>query len=130
MKIRNSKYLGYLQIFLGIGAITGGLPALLESTNPSGSLLFSFGFTDNVKLQGLFWVLVCGAGHLIASSLSLKFIKITGILSVVLGLLMTACLGLQLYATGYSIFIQPLFIVLALFEIYLGSRIMIINKKF
>ncbi|MBN1766958.1 MAG: hypothetical protein JXR50_03585 [Prolixibacteraceae bacterium] len=127
MNVNIYKYLGYIQIFAGVGAITGGLPLVL---NPEGTseainveMLQGTPFRDFL-VPGLYLVVFVGIAQLIAAYLSLNFRKATGIFSVVTGALFLLWVLLQLYYAGFVNYMQPAFFALATLEIIFGAKIM------
>lgn len=132
MKHQLYKYLGYLQIFVGMGALAGGIPMLL---NPNGQ---SQGLTtdalqnspfDSYLIPGLLLVAVNGIGQLLSSSFSLKFKKEAGILGIIFGAALVVWIAVQMYYISLSSWMQPLFLAIGTVELFLGIRIYKTTKQ-
>lgn len=88
MSTKRFKYLGYLQIFIGMGAVAGGLPMIItpsgSDTGLSTEILQNTPF-ENYLIPGIILFTINGMGHLIASYFSLKIRYVAGILGIVFG---------------------------------------------
>lgn len=131
MSIRTYKLLGYLQLFVGMGAIAGGLPMILT---PDGSnqglnteVLSNTPFSD-FFIPGLFLLAVNGIGSLIASYFSLKTMKEAGILGMIFGFLLMAWIVIQVLLIGFVSWLQPLYLALGTLELFWGLRIIKLNR--
>lgn len=126
MKPNYFKYLGYLQIFIGMGALAGGLPMVF---NPDGStqgltteVLQNSPF-DNYLIPGLLLFIIHGLGSLIASYFSLKIKSIAGTLAIIFGVAMMIWIMVQMYYLGFSSWLQALYLALGTVELFLGIKI-------
>lgn len=126
MKVQLFKILGYLQIFVGVSAVSGALPMLL---NPNGS---SQGLTlealqntpfASYFIPGLILLLVNGIGSLIASYFSLKLKIAAGILGVLFGIGLIIWMVTQFILIGYSNWLQPFYLTIGFVELLLGLSI-------
>ncbi|MDA3881493.1 MAG: hypothetical protein PF436_13970 [Prolixibacteraceae bacterium] len=126
MSVNIYKYLGYIQLFAGFGAVTGGLPFVLtpdgSKTGLSVEVLDGTPF-HNFLLPGLYLVLFVGAAQLVGAFLSLNFKKVSGIVGVVTGALFLLWVFLQLYYAGFINYMQPAFFALATLEVIFGVKI-------
>lgn len=124
MQHRDFKLLGYMQLFIGMSAATGGLPLILSPDAPNGltpELLQNTPFTDFL-LPGLI-LFGIGLGNLVSSFFSLKVKNAAGILGIVLGGMIILWMAIQLYYWGTSGFLQYIYLLIGATEIYLGLRI-------
>ena len=119
------KLLGFIQIFIGIGAIPSGLSMII---NPSGAgmqmpieMLENSPFS-NFLIPGLFLFAVNGLANLIAGIISLKQHKLTWLIALGLGTFLMVWLLVQLYWIGFH-WLQVFYFFLGFIEVYLGLRI-------
>lgn len=129
MNPKHYKILGYLQIFVGMGALSGGLPLM---SNPDGSsqgltldLLANTPF-DDFLIPGILLFSVIGVGNLSASFFSLKFKEQAGLLGVMFGVALIIWILAQMYFIGFSNWFQPIFLDLGTLQLVLG---IFIRKK-
>jgi len=116
--------LGGLQLFIGLGAVGGGLALVLE---PDGSVLgipvdilgnspFSSFF-----IPGLVLLLVNGLGSLAGAVASFRRLRFAGEAGVVLGLFLVAWIVMQVYWLGGFHWAHGLYLVSGLAESGLGG---------
>jgi hypothetical protein len=115
--------LGSLQIFIGLGAVAGGLVMMLD---PSGS---GMGFTidllqdspfSSYLIPGLFLFLVNGVGSLLGSILTFIQYRYAGEIAIILGVIMITWIVIQVLIINYIHWMHPLYIGLGLLELFLG----------
>lgn len=123
MKPQLSKILGYLQLFIGMGAVAGALPMILT---PLGSeealsieLLRNTPFTSYL-IPGIVLFSINGVGSLVASYFSLKRLKPAGIMGMVFGIALIIWIIVQLYLMGFASWLQPLYFALGTLELLFG----------
>lgn len=126
MNVKHYKILGYLQIFIGMGALSGGLPLVL---NPDGStqglsvdILANTPF-DDFLIPGILLVAVNGLGSLVSSYFSLKLKNEAGILGILFGIALMVWILFQFYLLGFSSWLQPAFLAVGTLEFILGILI-------
>lgn len=115
--------LGVLQVFIGLGAVGGGLVLVLE---PSGSylgipleLLKSTPFSTYL-VPGIVLLMVNGAGSLVGAAASFTRHRYAGETAMALGVFLVAWIMLQVYwFTGFH-WLQALYLGLGLLEFVLG----------
>lgn len=126
MHPKQYQYLGYLQIFLGMGALAGGLPMILtpdgSSSGLSTEVLQNSPFT-NFLIPGIILLVLHGLGNLVASYYSLKFKKVAAYLGTILGGALIIWMLVQLYYLGYNSWLQPLYLTMGTIELVLGFLI-------
>ena len=114
MHQRRFQLLGYLQIFIGMGALSGGLPMILSpdglSSGMNPEILQDTSF-NNFLIPGIILVSVNGIGSLIGSYFSLRFKKQAGHLGLLLGFALTVS------------WLQPLFLLVGIIEFVLGFSV-------
>jgi hypothetical protein len=109
-----------LQLFVGMGAIAGGLPMLQHPEgSPNGLSIEALANTPftNYFIPGILLFSVIGMGSLIASYFSLKFKKDAGLLGVIFGSALIIWILFQLYFLGFASWLQALYIVLGIVEL-------------
>lgn len=119
MKTHLGKILGYLQIFIGMGAVAGAIPMLVTPNGSSNGLtveLLQNTPFKNFLVPGLFLFFINGTGSLIASYFSLKALKPAGFLGMILGVALMIWIIVQVYYLGFSSWLQPLYLALGTLE--------------
>jgi len=118
--------LGSLLAFTGIGAVPAGIGYLLDTSGKvmgvspellAGSPLKSF------LLPGLFLVFINGLANLTGAFLSFKRKRYAGYIGLILGLILCLWIIIQVTWIGLSSFLQPLFLIVGLSDIFLGWKI-------
>ena len=126
MKTKFYKILGYLQIFIGMSAISGGLPMILDPNGSDQGLsieaLQNSPFEDYF-IPGLLLFAIIGIGSLIASYFSLKLKIEAGILGIIFGLGIIIWVVSQYLILGYVSWMQPLYLLIGVAELYLSFKI-------
>lgn len=120
-----TNFLGFIQLFVGIGAIPAGLSMILE---PSGNgigmttdILINTPF-DTFLIPGIFLFAVNGLFNIWASFLSFRKNDYLGTFGIILGSFLVLWIIIQIYLIGLIHFLQPLFFVIGVVEIILGYR--------
>ena len=123
MKPQLSKILGYLQLFIGMGAVAGALPMILTPLGSGDGLsievLQNTPFT-NYLIPGIILFSINGIGSLVASYFSLKLLKPAGILGMIFGIALIIWIIVQVYLLGFVSWLQPLYLALGTLELILG----------
>ncbi len=127
---RLAVVLGILQCFVAVMAVPAGLSLILQ---PDGSgiglptaILQTSPFRDYL-IPGLFLFVFNGIFHVIGGVTSFRKGKYMGILGLGLGIILLLWILIQVYFTGLVHFLQPLFFLIAIIEIILGSRLYVIK---
>jgi hypothetical protein len=116
--------LGGLQLFIGLGAVGGGLALMLE---PDGAML---GIPADVLgnspfssffIPGLVLLLVNGLGSLAGAVASFRRLRFAGEAGVALGLFLVAWIVLQVYWLGGFHWAHGLYLIMGLAETGLGG---------
>lgn len=125
MRKKRSIILGIIQLFIAIGAIPAGILMILEpdgaSIGMSTEILASAPF-NTFLIPGLVLFFVLGLLNLIAAFLSFKKNKYAGILAFLLGIMLLIWLFVQIYFIGFTFFLQLVFFVVGIVEIFLGYK--------
>lgn len=118
--------LGVLQVFIGIGAVGGGLGLVLE---PSGEnlripidLLHNSPFS-NYLVPGIFLLAINGLGNLVGSVLSFRRYLYAGETAMVLGVFLVVWIILQVYWIGSFHWLHACYLGLGLLEFFLGRSL-------
>lgn len=125
-----NKLQGYLQIFIGMGAVSGGLPMVMNSTGSAQGLsleILAGTPFDSYLIPGIILITVNGIGSLVAAYFSLKFKKEAGVLGLIFGFALMVWILVQIILLGLVSWMQPLFGFLGLVEFVLGY--IILKKK-
>ena len=126
MKPNNFKYLGYLQIFIGMGALAGGLPMVFSpdgSTQGLTTEVLQNSPFDDFLIPGLLLFAINGLGSLLASYFSLKLKPVAGTLGIIFGAALMIWIVVQMYYLGFSSWLQALYLALGTVELFLGIKI-------
>jgi hypothetical protein len=119
--------LGALQAFTALGAIPAGLGYLLDTSGKGMGVtteMLSESPLNSFLLPGLFLLLVNGFANALGAYLSFIRNKITGHVGLILGILLTLWIIIQVAWISMSSFLQPLFLVIGLTNIFLSWRIL------
>lgn len=126
MKAARYKILGYLQIFVGMGAIAGGLPLIIS---PQGNamgmpleLLEKSPFT-NYLIPGIILFTINGLGQLFSAWYSLKLLKPASLLGIIFGAALIGWLLVQIFYLGFSTWMQALYLAIGTIEVFLALGI-------
>ncbi len=118
--------LGSLQAFTAIGAIPAGIGYLLDTTGQrmgvTTEMLANSPF-DSFLLPGLFLLVVNGLAHVAGAWLSFSRNRFAGHAGLTLGVVLTIWIIIQVAWIGLSHFLQPLFLVVGLINIFLSWKI-------
>lgn len=119
--------LGILQAFTAVGAIPAGLAYLLDTSGArmgvTTELLANSPF-KSFLIPGLFLLFVNGIGNAVGAYLSFTRNKYAGYAGISLGVILCLWIIIQVLCISLSSFMQPLFLVIGIAEIYLGWRVL------
>jgi hypothetical protein len=126
-----------LLLFVGIGAVAGGLGVILdpsgESLGVSVNLLMDSPFKDFL-IPGIILFTIIGLTSLLISYLTFKQHLLSGGATIILGFIMIIWIVLQVYWIGWLTSLQPTFLIIGFAEIILGymlhSRNLFYFRKF
>ena len=119
--------LGALQAFTALGAIPAGLGYLLDTSGKGMGVtteMLSESPLNSFLLPGLFLLIVNGFANALGAYLSFIRNKIAGHMGLILGILLTLWIIIQVAWITMSSFLQPLFLVVGLTNIFLSWRIL------
>jgi hypothetical protein len=123
VKITFSKLLGYLQIFIGVGAIAGGIQLIIlpdgSGMGMSTKILEHSPFT-NFLIPGITLFIVIGLGNFFGSWLSLKKKKMAGIYGSIMGATLISWMLIQIILIGWGIWLQPFYLTIGTVELICG----------
>lgn len=116
-------WIGALQLFVGIGAVASGVGFIL---NPDGSnlglsveLLKDSPFNDFL-VPGITLLSINGFGSIIGSFFSFRRHLLAGKIAMTLGCVMVIWISAQVYWINLISWLQPVFLVVGIIEIFLG----------
>ena len=120
---RLANVLGILQLFIGLGAVGGGLGLILE---PSGAdlgipqeMLKHSPFSDFL-IPGIVLLIVNGLGSIAGSVLSFKLFQYAAEIALVLGAFLVAWILIQVYWIHSFHWLHALYLILGILELALG----------
>ena len=120
---RLARALGFLQLFIGLGAVAGGLGLVSE---PDGSnlgmplsMLEHSPFPDFL-IPGMVLLMVNGLGSIAGSVASFRLFRHAAEIAMVLGAFLVAWLIMQVYWIQTFHWLHALYFVLGITEIFLG----------
>ncbi len=123
MRKRTAIYLGVLQVFVAIGAIPAGLSMILD---PSGNglglshdILIDAPFHD-FYIPGIFLLVGNGVFNIIGAVLAFRKNKQAGKFGLGLGVFLVLWICIQMYFIGFIHFLQPLFLMIGIIEIFIS----------
>ena len=115
--------LGSLQVFVGLGAVAGGIGLV---SDPSGlnvgmstEILADTPFS-NFLVPGLALLAINGLGSLLGSFLTFTQRPFAATAAIALGILLIAWIVIQVYWIGLVHWLQPLYLGLGILELALG----------
>lgn len=132
MVSKYAKVLGYLQIFIGMSAIAGGIPMIISPDGSSQGLstdILANSPFKNYLIPGIFLVFVNGVGSLIASGYSLKLSKRAAVLGMFLGAILIFWILIQIYLIGFVTWLQPLYLAIGTVELLIAIRLFKQNRS-
>ena len=118
--------LGALQAFIGLGALAGGIPLVMD---PSGSILgLPSDFIDgtifpNYLIPGIFLLAVNGVGSIIGAGFSFARNRYAKEIAVVLGAILVAWIVIQIITIKSFHWLQVLYFILGVVELGIGMYI-------
>jgi hypothetical protein len=120
---RLANVLGILQLFIGLGAVGGGLGLVLE---PSGAdlgipleMLNHSPFSDFL-IPGIVLLIVNGLGSIAGSVLSFKLFQYAAEIALALGAFLVAWIIIQIYWIHSFHWLHALYLSLGIIELILG----------
>lgn len=123
---RIARGLGILQLFIGLGAIAGGLGLALDPSGASLGMplawLRTSPFSDYL-VPGLFLLLVHGVGTGAGSFASFRRHRLAGEAAIVLGAVMMVWIVVQVWWIQQLHWLHPLYFGLGVLELALGLRL-------
>jgi len=118
--------LGALQAFIGLGALGGGIPMVMD---PSGGILgLPLDFLEgtifpNYLIPGIFLLAVNGVGSIIGAGLSFVRNRYAKEIAIVLGVILMAWIVIQVNTIRSFHWLQVLYFILGTVELGLGLYI-------
>jgi hypothetical protein len=123
MKAPLNKLSGYLQIFIGAGAIAGGIQLIIvpdgSGMGMSTEILSKSPFT-NFLIPGITLFTVIGLGNLLGAWFSLNDKKNAGIYGSIMGATLISWMLIQIILIGWGIWLQPFYLAIGTVELILG----------
>jgi hypothetical protein len=120
---RLANMLGSLQLFIGLGAVGGGLGLILE---PSGANLgmtvemLSHSHFSDYLIPGLVLLIVNGLGNIAGCISSFKIFHYASEIALVLGSFLVAWILIQVYWIHTFHWLHGLYIILGIIELAIG----------
>lgn len=115
-----------LQLFICIGAVPAAIGFIVKpdgsSLGMSVSLLKESPFEDFL-IPGIVLLFLIGFGSIFGSFLSFKQHRFSGKLTIILGFVLIIWISAQVYWIGSVSWLQPVFFVIGVIEIFLGYKV-------
>ncbi|WP_017471458.1 hypothetical protein [Amphibacillus jilinensis] len=113
-----------LHFWVGIGALAGGTPAMLDPFNPMGMPADALvnGPFNSFLIPGLFLFLVIGGGNIVTGILIMRKWIFYSYTSVLMGVILCLWIIIQCYVLSDVVFLHLLFFVIGAVQVWLGFR--------
>jgi hypothetical protein len=124
--------LGSLQAITALGAIPAGLGYLMDTSGARMGVttdLLANSPLNSFLLPGLFLLFVNGICNALGTYLSFTRKKIAGHVGIILGFLLSLWIIIQVIWITLSSFLQPLFLIIGILDVYFGWKILKYNSK-
>ncbi len=121
--------LALLQIFIAIGALPAGYAMITDPTGKSLGMttdMLAGSHFQNFLVPGIFLFTVNGVFHLLAGILSILKKKYTWLFGLALGFALLVWITVQVFSVNMSSFLQPMFFIIGITEIFLS---LVIRKQ-
>ncbi len=119
------RALAILQLFIGIGAIAGGLGLVIDSTGATVGLnpdWLARSLFNSYLVPGLILFIIIGIGHIFSGILTLKNYNKSGILAAFLGFFLMLWIVAQMVIIPFY-WLQLLYFVFGFTEVLLGVAV-------
>jgi hypothetical protein len=129
---KKNKRMAILHLFIGIGAVFGGLAAILQPHSPMGistDVLEGSPF-ENFLIPGLILFGFIGLGNSLAGIIVWRGSKMTGYISGFFGCGLIIWIIVQCWIMGDVLFLHILYLVLGMIQAILGLRMLFYNRQF
>lgn len=126
------KFMAFMHLFIGIGALFGGFAAISNPNEPMGistEVLAGSPF-DNFLIPGLFLFCLIGMGNILAGILNWRGSNWVGYYSGFFGGSLMAWILVQCWIMGDIVFLHLLYFVLGLMQAILGLLVLVNNRQF
>jgi hypothetical protein len=123
--------LGVLQAFTALGAIPAGLGFLSDTSGKGMGVtteMLANSPLNSFLIPGLFLFIINGLGNAFGAYLSFTRKKLAGHAGLILGVLLSLWIIIQVLWITLSSFLQPLFLIIGIAEIYFGWKILKFNS--
>jgi hypothetical protein len=126
------RWITGLHIFIGTGAMAGGIAAVSDPESPMGmpvEMLKSSPF-ESYMIPGLFLLIALGLGNISISFLTIKRIRFHGLLSMAMGGILALWILIQCYFLQTVGGLHIIFFILGIIQWILGTTIMYKRNDF
>lgn len=112
---------------MGLMAVPAGLSLIID---PSGITigvtadLLSGSLFSDYEIPGWFLLLIHGLGNLLAAWYSFRRHPLTKPIGIGLGVILVLWIIIQVYIIGLIHFLQPTFLLIGIYEIYLSNKLL------
>ena len=123
---RRYRVLAIIQGLVGMMAIPAGLSLIID---PSGITigvttdLLNVSLLSDYTIPGWFLLIIHGAGNILGASYTVRRHAWTGLIGIGLGVILVIWILIQVYIIGLIHFLQPLFLLVGICEIYLSNTL-------
>lgn len=119
-------------LFIGVGALFGGLAAILDPYGPMGistEVLNGSPF-DSFFIPGLILFAFLGLGNVLSGVIVWRGSKLTGYLSGFFGCGLMIWILVQCWIMGDVVFLHVLYFILGMVQAGFGLRMLLLNRQF
>ncbi len=118
--------LGFVQIFIAIGAVPAGYGMLTDPTGEGlgmDTAMLNDSPLGSFFLPGLYLLIINGLGSIAGAILTFAGNRFAGSAGLILGILLCIWIMVQVWWIGLISVLQPLFLLIGIAEVWLGWKI-------
>lgn len=130
--MEKNKGIAFLHFFIGVGALFGGLAAMLQPNGPLGistDVLEGSPF-ENFLIPGLILFGFIGLGNVLSGMIVWRGSKLTGVISGFFGCGLMIWIFVQCWIMGDVVALHVLYFVLGMIQAGFGMRLLFVNHQF
>ncbi|SEO44139.1 hypothetical protein SAMN04488134_107149 [Amphibacillus marinus] len=111
-----------LHFFVGLGALVGGIPAILDPANPMGMPddALQNGPFQSFLIPGLFLSLVLGCANLLAGIITIREGSYAHYANMLMGLILCLWIIIQCYVLWDIVFVHVVYLIIGFIQLLLG----------
>jgi len=118
-------FLGFLQAFIGLTAVSGGFRLV---SNPKGMSDFPIEWLSNSPftnylIPGLVLLIVIGFGNVLGGAITFLRKKYSGSIAILLGVFLILYMIIEVFFVGLCNYLQPLYFILGVIVLIFGFKL-------